>query len=354
MVKQSTLSRLSRLLLESGALSEHAVSRLVGRRDLVLSRALCRFRFYRAPQALSGSQLAQAARVYAEAHEPFSNTGTLILRSVGGAGIWYWDRDRLMSLEPVGHVSPESIWREAGDGWRVVACVEGHEAQYWESGALRASTWRRQSFSASQWAAFTLSVDDACVAAPAEAPAPVVLPLTNGLWRNAIIKPPLTWSDAERAGVSVAICGAALAAMFVGQALRFEQITHREQQRIDLAQQTLREDRQATRAMDQRRLLQEYVAATRHPQVLLAATEAQEVLSRFGLRASAWRVSEEGISVIVDAAISDAPVRDVVAAMEEAPHICAATPEIAGPGRFEIRGAVLASGAECVARASGS
>lgn len=331
------------------------MSRLVGGRDLVLSRALCRFRSYRAPQALSSSHLAQAARVYAEAHAPFANTGTLILRSTDGAGVWYWDRDRLASLEPVGQVSPEAVWRDAGDdGWRVVICVEGHEAQYWEGGALRASTWRRQSFSASQWTAFTLSVDGASIVPPAEPPAPVILPLSNGLWRSAVIKPPLSWRDAERAGVSVAICGAAIAALFVGQALRFEQIARREQQRADLVEQTLREDRGMIRAMDQRRLLHEYVTATQHPQVLLAVTEAQEVLSRFGLRASAWRVSEDGLSVIVDAAISEAPVREVAAAMEEAPHICSATPEIAGPGRFEIRGDIPASGVACVVRASGS
>ena len=120
MVKQLTLSRSSRLLLESGTLADDAVSRLVGARDLVLSRALCRFRFYRAPQTLTRSQFAQAARVFAEVHAPFADTGTLILRAAAGAGIWYWDRAKLSSFEPVGQISPESVWREPGDGWRVV------------------------------------------------------------------------------------------------------------------------------------------------------------------------------------------------------------------------------------------
>ncbi len=348
MVKQSTLSRSTRLLLESGALADDAVSRLVGARDLVLSRAHCRFRFYRAPQALTGSQFAQAARVFAEAHAPFSASGILILRTAGGAGIWYWDRAKLSSFEPVGQVSPESVWREVGEGWRVVACVEGYEAQYWENGGLLASSWRRQPFVSAQWAAFTLSVDQAAVAVPEEAPAPIALPLINGSWRGTIVKPPLSWRDAERAGVSVALCGAALAALFIGQALKSEHIARREQARAEVIEHTLREDRDAARAMDQRRLLREYAAATQQPHILLAVTEAQEVLSQFGLRASTWRASEDGLSLIVDASISDAPVRDVVAAIEEAQHLCGALPEIAGSGRFEIRAEISAPGADCV------
>lgn len=347
MVKQSTLSRSTRLLLESGALAADPVSNLVGARDLVLSRALCRFRFYRAPQALSGSQLAKAARVYAEVHAPFANTGTLILRAAGGAGIWYWDRSKLSDHEPLREVSPESVWRNAGDGWRVIACVEGYEAQYWEGGSLRASTWRRQQFSAAQWTAFALGVDDAVLAPPSEPPAAEASALDNGSWRGKVVKPPLGWRDAERAAVSVAICAAAVAALFVGQALRSSQIAQRETARAEAIEQTLREDQDVARAMDQRRLLRDYATATQRPQVLAAVAEAHAVLSQFGVRASTWRASDEGLSLIVDASISDAPVRDIVAAMEEAPHLCGALPEIAGSGRFEIRAEIAAPGAPC-------
>lgn len=347
MVKQSTLSRSTRLLLESGALAADPVSNLVQARDLVLSRALCRFRFYRAPQALSGSQLAKAARVYAEANAPFANTGTLILRAGNGVGIWYWDRAKLAAYEPVGQASPESVWREAGDGWRVVECVEGFEAQYWEAGALLASTWRRQPFSEAQWSAFALSVEGAAIGAPEGPPSPVFLPLDSGAWRSNVVKPPLGWADAERAGVSVAICGAAVAALFAGQALRSDQIAARETGRAAAIEQTLRADRDVGHAMDQRRLLRDYANATRQPQVLTAVAEAHEVLSRFGVRASTWRASGDGLSMIVDASISDAPVREIVAAMEEAPHLCGALPEIAGAGRFEIRAQIAAPDAPC-------
>ena len=347
MVKQSTLSRSTRLLLESGTLADDPVANLVQARDIVLSRALCRFRFFRAPATLTGSQLAKAARAYAEAHAPFASTGTLILRAPQGAGIWYWDASKLAAQDPVREVSPESVWRDAVDGWSVVACSEGYEAQYWEGGALRASTWRRQSFSAAQWSAFALSVDETTVSPPAEPPAPLALPLNSGSWRSKVVRPALSWKDAERVGVSIAICAVAVAALFTGQALRFSQIADRETGAAAAIEQVLREDRDVARAMDQRRLLRDYANATRHPEVLTAVAEAQEVLSRFGVRANTWRASDEGVSLIVDAGISDAPVREIVAAMEEAPHLCGALPEIAGAGRFEIRAEIAAAGAAC-------
>lgn len=347
MVKLSTLSR-SRLLLESGALVADPVSHLVGARDLVLSRALCRFRFYRAPHALSGQQLARAARVYAEAHAPFEDFGLLIVRSAQGAGIWYWDKGKTTAHQPVRQTSPESVWREPGDGWRIVACVEGFDAQYWESGDLLASSWRRQPFSPAQWAAFAMSVDAAAVAPPSEPPDPIVLADANGAWRDKILKPPLGWGDVEKAGVSVALCGVAVAALFCGQALRSGQMAERERAQLERIDQSFRQDRDVARASEQQRLLQDYVTATRQPPVLLALTEAHEALAQFGLRSNTWRASEEGVSLIVDISVSETPMRDVLAALEEAPHLCGALPEIAGPGRFEIRADIAPdAGGEC-------
>lgn len=350
MVKQSTLSRSTRLLLESGALSADPVARLVGARDLVLSRALCRFRSYRSPHTLNGSLLAKAARAFAEAHAPFADTGTLILRTAKGAEIWYWDRGKLSAHAPVAQTSPESVWRAAGDGWRVVACAEGYEAQYWEANTLVASTWRRQPFAAPQWAAFALSVDRPAIAAPAAAPEPEALPLVDGVWRSRIVKAPLGWRDVERAGASVAICAVAVAALFCGQALGSANIAEREKTRAAAAEQQFRDDADIARALDQHRLIRAYATAVQHPPVLAATAEAHEVLSRFGLRASTWRASADGLSVIVDAAITDVPVRDIVAAMEDAPNICDAVPEIAGAGRFEIRAVIAPPGAACAAQ----
>lgn len=353
MTTASTDSRSTRLLLESGALSADPVSRLVGANDLVLSRALCRFRLYRAPPNLNRRQFALAARAFAEAHAPFADTDMLLLRSGTDVAIWYWDRAKLAPHAPVRQASPESVWRTPGDGWAIVACVEGYEAQYWEAGSLVASTWRRQPFAAAQWAAFTLSVDQPTRPAPAEPPTPAGAAMDDAGWRGRMIKEPLGWRDAERISVTVAICALTVAALFTGQALRSERIASDETARAEAIEHSLREDRNVARAREQLRLLRDYQAVANGAPALLAAAEAHEVLSRFGLRASTWRAGAEGVSFIVDAPISEAPVRDLVAAMEQSPHLCAAVPEVAGAGRFEIRASVAATDAECGAGEGG-
>jgi hypothetical protein len=140
---------------------------------------------------------------------------------------------------------------------------------------------------------------------------------------------------------------AAVAALFVGQALRSDQIAQREQANAARIEQDLRGDRDVTRAVEHSRVVRAYAVASDGPAVLTAVTEAHEILARFGLQAPTWRASAEGVSFIVDAAISETPVRDIVAAMEEAPHLCGAVPEIAGQGRFEIRAAIASDGNAC-------
>lgn len=303
----------------------------------MLSRAICRYRLFRAAPQLTARQRDSAARLFAEAHAPFAQTGTLLLRCAAGFGIWYWDRSKLAAHEPLRQVSPESVWRDAGDGWRIVQCVEGFEAQYWQDDSLIASSWRRQIFTQAQWTSFALSVDQPASPATTEAPTPVSLPLANSAWRAAIVKPSLGWKDAERAGVSVAICAVAVAALFAAQALKSERGAEHSRVRAAAIEDALRQDQDVARALEQRRLIRDFATIAPPSQVLMASAEAHEALSRFGLRASTWRVSADGMSVIVDAPIGEAPVRDIVAAMEEAPHLCAVVPEIAGAGRFELR-----------------
>ncbi len=349
MTKQSPPSRSHRLLLESGAVSDVATPRRGGARDLILSRALTRFRVYRAPLTLNFFQRAQAARVFAEAHAPFDNPGTLILRTDIGAAIWFWDRNKLAALEPLGRVSPESVWGAAGDGWRIVECAEGVAAEYWEAGCLRASTWRRQDFTADQWRTFVLSVASPSVAAPADPPPPIKLPMSSIAWRWRVIGPPPSWRDAERASLTVAICAAAIGAFLCGQAIKSSAIAQREEARIEAVERTLREDAPVAEAIEQHRFLTEYARATRPRHVLIAATEAQEVLSRFGLQADTWRISDGQMSLLVNGVLGETPVRDVVRGIDEADHLCAAMPEIAGAGRFEIRANVTEPDAPCPA-----
>ena len=168
------------LLLESGVVEDMdgAAAHLAPGQTLVLSRAWCRFRLYRAPEGLQPSQIARAARLHAEEHAPFEASGTLLMRTPQGAAIWYWDKARVGAVNPrgaapVGACAPETLYRDVGDGWRILVCVEGLEAQYWEQGGLVASSWRRSAFTREQWAAFVLGVESAGREAPDLPPEPV-------------------------------------------------------------------------------------------------------------------------------------------------------------------------------------
>ena len=301
------------------------------------------------PQSLSASQRPRAARAFAELHAPFEETGILILRAPAGAEIWYWDKSKLGAQAENMRVSPESVWQEAGDGWRVLACAEGFEAQYWSGEQLMASTWRRGPFTESQWAAFALSVDEPDAPPPTTPPAAISSSLVDTAWRRRVIGQPLGWRDVERAGVSVAICGAALAAFFSAQALRSDITARGEHARLESIQESFRQDSGLARALEQRRLLREYAAAVEQPPVLRGAAEAHAALAAFDLRARSWRADAEGLNVIVDAPIAESPVREVVVAIEEAPRLCGAVPEIASSGGFEIRARITAPEASCSA-----
>lgn len=345
MTKQSTSSLSARLLLEGGELALTAAASSA--RDLLLSRALCRFRAFRAAPGLTGGQLTRAARLYAEANAPFADSGMLLLRAPYGASIWYWDRVKLGNSATLKRISPETVWQAPGDGWRIVTCAEGYEAQYWEAGCLLASTWRREPLTPQQWAAFTLSVDAYNTDPPTNPPTPETPALRGVSWRRRVIHPPLGWRDVQNAAVTVTICAAAVAALLSGQALRHAQSARAEQARIEIAEQQLRHDPDLVRARQQITLLQDYARSTPTPVALSAAVETLETLSSFGLQASSWRVEAGAMSAIVDASISEAPVREIVAALEAKPHLCGAAPEIAGEGRFEVRARVVQDGGAC-------
>lgn len=347
MLKLQQPSRSVRLLLESGAIV-NAANAHAGAQAWVLSRALCRFRLYRAPTTIRPSQYSRAARTFAELNAPFEDSGWLILRAPVGAEIWYWDRSKLGSIPKDARVSPEAVWQAPGDGWRIVSCTEGYDAQYWSGKRLVASSWRRGVMTSAQWAAFVLGVGETESPAPAEPPAPVSLSLVDRDWRRRVIGPAPTWRDAERVGGSMAICGAALAAFFVGQALNSEGVARREQSRLAEVQETLRNDDVFRRAMDQSLLVREYNAAVQQPPVLAAAAEAHSALAALGLRASSWRTSDRGLSVVVDA-LGTTPVQEVVDAIEAAEHLCGAVPEIAGAGQFEVRASIADPDGGCIA-----
>ncbi|ANP45716.1 hypothetical protein ATE48_07185 [Candidatus Viadribacter manganicus] len=335
MTKKSPPSRSTRLLLEEGAFE--AGPPRARRRDLVLSRALCRYRFFERPADLSNAEFAKARQLFAEAHAPYPNTGMMILRAPKGASIWYWDKAKSAEF-PNAEISPESVWRGVGeDGWRVITCAEGYEAQYWQDKTLIASSWRRQALSAAQWRAFVLSVEAQGLAAPELAPSPIEAAFADGAWRRSLVKAPLSWADVEKIGFSAALCALAASALFCGQGLRFGAYSAEARARHSELEARFRDDRELARALLHYRQVEAFSAASDRALVLTALTEAQETAGEFGLNLRAWRADSAGLSFSFESAIGETPVREIVSAIEAQPHLCNATPEIAGPREIEVR-----------------
>ncbi len=321
----------------------------LGRR-IVLGRSRCRFHLFRASVALSPTQLASAARTYAAAYAPYANPGMLLLRSPHGAEIWWWDAAPLHGAKVLG---PESVYRaEAADGWRIVACDEGFEAQYWESGGVIASTWRRTGFTKEQWAAFVLSVDSAVLRAPSAPPASLDLPLlTRSAWRKREMRAPLTWRDAQVLGLTIALCAACVTAFFVGQTLRLQGLEH------SFAEQRAAFDQQSAADPSARRLggyievINDYQRATANVDPLGVAADAFVVLRQFDLSASAWRSDQDGFEVTLNAFINDVPLRDLVSALEGVPSLCGVEPNLSSEaGALELSASLETPGG-CAASA---
>lgn len=338
----------SPLLLENGAREAGADGQRLGKGALVLSRALCRFRFFSAPSGLRRAQVDKAARLFAEAHSPFKDTGTLILRSKLGAAIWYWDKQKLGGQN---EVSPESVWRSPGEGWRVVRCVEGFEAEAWAGSVLIASTWRRGPFSAAQWSAFTLSVEGWETPPPSAPPDPVSVAAGNGAWRRARLRAPLTWRHVQDAAATVGLCLVGLAAFFAGQAASHAVAARQEERAGAAFERLLRDDPGIARANEWSAVVAAYARQQSREDPLLSAAQGLEVLRTFGLEVRTWRADRRGFRAMIDAPGRDLAIREVIAALNATPLLCEATPELAGGGQIELRAGIVSSDGVCGAAA---
>lgn len=317
---------------------------------VVLSRALCRYRHFRAPPGLSKRQTASAARTYAQAHAPFDNAGSMLLRTPLGVGIWYWDQNRVAAAyapAPPRTLVPESLLRGRGEGWRILTCDEGVEAQYWEEGALLASSWRRTSFTREQWAAFALGVEAPAIRPPNEPPPAVDEPLHDGgQWRRDLIGEPLSWRHGEVAFGTVALCALALAAFFTGQALRYGGAARADTVAVAALEADMSADQAQQRVRERLALLGAYDSVHAGADVLSASAEAMAAFAQFGLEPQGWSVSGEGFSATLAGGVAEVPVREIVAALDAAPSLCAAAPEFR-EGAVEFRARVTSPDAPC-------
>lgn len=320
----------------------------------VLSRALCRYRHFRAPPGLSRRQVAGAARTYAQAHAPFDNASSLIVRTPLGAGIWFWDQTRVAAAysgAPPRVLVPESVLRSDGEGWRVLACDEGVEAQYWEDGALLASSWRRTPFTREQWAAFALGVEGPALRPPNDPPPATEAPRRgDAQWRRNVIGEPLSWRTGETVCATIALCAMALAAFFSGQALRYDGAAAADARAVAALETSMAADPAQQRVRERMGLLGAYHAAHSGVDALGASAEGLAAFAQLGLEPQSWGVGAGVFSASIAGGVSELPVREIIAALEATPSLCAAEPAFL-EGMVEFRARVTSAEAPCGADA---
>ncbi len=148
---------------------------------LLLGRDLCSYALFD-PGALPRSQRRRAALIYAHTNGPYLETGSLVLPTGKGLGVWWWDLGRIREpmlarygrRRPV--IRPESLAVHRGIGWRILSIAKGYEAQLWDGETLKVSSWRKARFDERAWSDLVrLHVTDD--AAPEAPPPPQVLPL---------------------------------------------------------------------------------------------------------------------------------------------------------------------------------
>lgn len=326
-------------LTESGELTDHsgAPARRRPGRSLVLSRARCQFRSFVAGPHVPKSQLARAARVFVEAHAPFADTGSVLLRTSYGAAVWYWDKSRIPDNVRA-RIVPEGMFCQPGQGWRVLGCLEGYEAQYWERGELLASTWRRRPFSNEQWAAFALSVDGATQSAPNSPPAPVpVRHRTHPSRRPTQIRAPWSWRNTERAAIIASLCCITFSGFFAGRGLRFEYLAKSEAVGLAAIDAGRNADTAIRRANSNLQLLRDYRAMMHVNDVPGASADAFEVFEEFGLDVEDWSADQQQFTAVLQVAVSEVPLRELVSALEAKPGLCNVTPRVSdGEAGVEI------------------
>jgi hypothetical protein len=305
-------------------------------RGLVISRALCRFRRFVAPAGLTRAQRDRAALLYAEAHAPFAKAGWLAMRTEVGAEIWYWDGDRLPpgALTP----APESVWRDREDGWRIVRCIDGYEAEYRQGGALLASTWRREAFDRAAWISFVASVDDAAAGAPETAPEPKDLALTNARWRARTIKPPLGWRDLELGAWSVVAIALALSLFFTAQSLHHQLRANAATRDARQTETHMADEPDLRRARDRQALALAFSEVVGASSAALVLAETLGVLDGFAIEPRAVSVEDGELRVRIDQ--PEQPVRAVVQRLQETGRFCSVIPEIVSAGVVELRATV--------------
>jgi hypothetical protein len=270
------------------------------RRPIVLlARELCSFAWFE-PSAKGGAA-GQAARLYASANAPYLNPGMMLRRSGSGYGVWWWDAD---SVEPpLGarfgdarpQVAPETLAQPLGAAWRIVRLASGFELQAWRGRALVASSWRRATPTAADWAAFTRLQRDAAVAPPAEPPSPQALPLSPDFSLGGPELELTPTSAARLAAAGSALLLAALAAFWAGQGMRLGGLAAHLEAARGALQQTGPTQRSADAGALRR--IAAYDALAARPDAMAALQTALAVMRRHDVAPRSFAIDGAQVSV---------------------------------------------------------
>lgn len=238
-------------------------SRTFGRLPIVVSRSLCRLRWFRLA-TLKPHERLDALRLQALAWQPFEDSAHA-LALLGDSGLVIaWDRHAAQQalesagLEPsrVARVAwqPEPLFCQAGEeGVRLVRATEGVEAQVWSQGHLQASQWWPDVPEPMAWSRFLHAAGQP----PQELPDAGPVPLLTRAWAPVMdIQASAGQSNRERRVVMVgalalAFClglagrqwfglhqaEKALEQRFAGLSQKADQQTQARRAALDLAQQ---------------------------------------------------------------------------------------------------------------------
>ncbi len=271
-----------------------------------LARGLCRFERFRPPPGLSRRSALAAARVHARTRAPFARAGYALARAPDGFGVWWWDAEqteRLLAdagVEAPVRLRPEAAGQAVGlDGWRVVR-GDGYEAQRWAGGSLEASAWRRTPFDAAAWSGFgRLAGGDE--AAPTSPPAAQpVMAVPRSPYGARFVREVDAASSLRAATLALLVASLGASGFFLGQGLAAARRGAALRTEIAARESAAPRSRRPELAARARRL-DVLAQVVDRPGPLARLVDAQRVLSRFGLRVTAFDAGRDELSVSVPA-----------------------------------------------------
>ena len=292
---------------------------------ILLSRALCRFAFTPRATSLSAKEEEDAALLHAEAHAPFATSHWIVVRSPAGFGVWWWDASQVSALvegkTPYApdRFIPESLGHGGAQGWRQVRSIDGYEAQYYEGGVLRASSWRRGPFDAREWRGFVSAAPAPCEPGPTN-----LRRLTRQGGPSGNPGPATWWCAApcgrrvERTAWMTAAASVAVSMVLLGHAARHQSVADAYRGAIGAIKSdsaALRVESRTARDMD---LAVAAASVAPLPDHLVAVADVMTAMAGAGVEPSSWQSNSETVSVAGAGAPS---IEEIASRLEQSPRL---------------------------------